>query len=100
MHEILKNSLSEVHDLCREYHVESMFAFGSVCTDRFTSTSDIDLLVSFVPMDYGDYADSYFDLAEKLENVFNRRVDLVTEKSLSNPYFIRSLEKTKTRIYG
>jgi len=47
-------------------------------------------------MDYGDYADTYFDLADKIENLFQRPVDLVTDKSLSNPYFIDSINKTKT----
>ena len=62
--------------------------------------SDIDLLISFKPMDFGDYADSYFDLADKFENLFQRPVVLVTDKSLSNPYFINSVNQTKTLIYG
>ena len=51
-------------------------------------------------MDYGDYADTYFDLADKFESLFQRPVDLVTDKSLSNPYFIDSVNQTKTLIYG
>ncbi len=100
MQPILTDHLPQVQELCREYQVQSMFAFGSVCTDSFTPTSDIDFLVSFLPMDFGDYADAYFEFADKLENIFHRKVDLITEKSLSNPFFIKSLEKTKTRIYG
>jgi len=62
--------------------------------------SDVDLLISFNPMDYSDYADTYFVLADKFENLFHRPVDLVTDKSLSNPYFIDSVNQTKTLIYG
>ena len=51
-------------------------------------------------MDYADYADTYFDLADKFEDLFHRSVDLVTDKSLSNPYFIDSINKTKTILYG
>jgi len=51
-------------------------------------------------MDYGDYADTYFDLADGFEDLFQRSVDLVTDKSLSNPYFIDSINQTKTMIYG
>lgn len=72
-----------------------MFAFGSVCTPAFNDQSDIDLLVSIGPMDYGTYADTYFELAEKFEDLLNRPVDLVTDKSLSNPYFIESVNKIK-----
>ncbi len=51
-------------------------------------------------MDYGDYADAYFDLADKFENLFQRPVDLVTDKSSSNPFLINSINKTKTLLYG
>jgi predicted nucleotidyltransferase len=51
-------------------------------------------------MDSGDYADAYFDLAEEFENLFQRQVDLVTDKSLANPYFIASVNQTKTMLYG
>lgn len=51
-------------------------------------------------MEYGDYADNYFEIADRFEEDFNRSVDLVTEKSLKNPYFIKSINKTKTLLYG
>jgi predicted nucleotidyltransferase len=51
-------------------------------------------------MEFGEYADTYFEFANKLEDVLNRPVDLVTEKSLGNPFFIESINKTKTLIYG
>ena len=51
-------------------------------------------------MDHGTYADSYFYLADIFEKIFKRRVDLITDKSLSNPYFIDSVNKTKVLIYG
>ena len=50
-------------------------------------------------MDYADYADTYFTLANKFEYLFRRPVDLVTDKSLSNPYFIKSVNQAKTLIY-
>lgn len=51
-------------------------------------------------MEYGDYADNYFEIAEKLEEVFKRPVDLLTEKSLKNPYFIKSVNNSKKLLYG
>ena len=39
-------------------------------------------------------------IVDKLEQLFARSVDLVTDKSLSNPYFIDSVNQTKTLIYG
>lgn len=99
MNKILTDNMEHLEALCLKYNVKSLHAFGSVCTGNFNNNSDIDLLVSFKPMDYGDYADTYFELTEQIEKIFNRPIDLVTDKSLGNPYFIESLNKTKTPIY-
>lgn len=100
MHSIINDNIDKIKTLCIKHYVKSLFAFGSVCTEKFKDSSDIDLLISFNPMDYGDYADNYFLVADKLEELFHRPVDLVTDKSLSNPYFIDSVNRTKTLIYG
>ena len=100
MQKVLTENIDNIKMLCSTHNVNSLFAFGSVCTDKFNDESDIDLLVSFKSMEFGDYADTYFELAEKFESLLKRPVDLVTDKSLSNPYFIESLNKTKTLIYG
>lgn len=100
MNALIIENMDKVRALCELHNVKALFVFGSVCTDKFNDKSDIDLLISFLPMDFGDYADNYFDLADKFEGIFHRRVDLVTDKSLSNPYFINSINKTKTQIYG
>lgn len=100
MNAILADNLQKINSLCEEHNVKSMYAFGSVNSDKFSETSDVDILVSFKPMSFGDYADAFFDLAEDLEEVFQRPVDLITEKSLSNPFFIQSIEQSKIRLYG
>ncbi len=100
MQEIIRHNIDKINELCRRHQVKELFVFGSASRGEFTSTSDIDLLVSFYPMEFGDYADNYFTLAENLESTFNRPVDLITDKSLSNPYFIKSLHETKQKIYG
>ena len=100
MQRLITDNIDKINELCMTYNVKTLFAFGSVCTNKFNDKSDIDLLISFKPMDYGDYADTYFELADKFENLFHRPVELVTDKSLSNPYFIDSINKTKTLLYG
>ena len=100
MQRLLADNMDKIQALCIAYNVKNLFAFGSVCTSQSNDQSDIDLLISFNPMDFGEKADKYFELADKFEKLFHRPVDLVTEKSLSNPYFIDSLNKTKTLIYG
>ena len=99
MHRIITDNIHQIRMICKSQHIQSLFAFGSVCSERFNETSDIDLLVSFKPLDYGDYADIYFQTADMFEEIFNRPVDLVTEKSLKNPYFIKSVNQTKVLLY-
>jgi len=100
MNSIINEKIDELIKLCNIYKVKSMYAFGSVCTDKFNENSDIDLLISFDNLSIDQYTDNYFDLHYKLENLFNREIDLLTDKSLSNPYFIQSLEQTKQLIYA
>jgi predicted nucleotidyltransferase len=99
MQKILTDHIDQLRAVCESHYVQSLFAFGSVCTDHFNENSDIDLLISLKPMDAGDYADTYFELIEIFEKIFNRPVDLVTDKSLGNPYFIESINTTKTPLY-
>jgi predicted nucleotidyltransferase len=77
-----------------------MYVFGSAVTSDFNESSDIDILISFKDIPYDKYTDNYFELHEKLQELFSRKVDLVTERSLSNPYFIESLERTKQLLYA
>jgi uncharacterized protein len=79
MQRLISDNIDKIKALCMAHNVKSLFAFGSVCTDKFDDKSDIDLLISFEPMEYGDYADTYFNLADKFENLFRRPVDLITE---------------------
>ncbi len=100
MQKLISDNIESIKSLCLTHNVQSLFVFGLACTDNDNDKIDIDLLISFKPMDFGDYADTYFDLADKFENLFQRSVDLVTNKSLSNPYFINSVNQTKTLLYG
>ena len=99
MNKILVENLKHLKSVCKAHYVKKMYAFGSVCTKRFNENSDIDLLVFFQPLDFGEYADNYFSLVNRLEKIFNRRVDLLTDNSLSNPYFINLWKKPKTVLY-
>ncbi len=99
MQSILTRNMNEIRALCLKHNIKSLFAFGSVCTENFNDSSDIDLLASFDNMDFGDYADHYFEAAEGFERIFKRPVDLITDKSLKNPYFIDSVNQTKILLY-
>mgnify|MGYP005845689577 FL=1 len=100
MQQLIKDKLEDLKKLCQDYDLKTMYIFGSVCTNEFNDESDIDLLISFKEISMEKYTDNYFELHYKLEALFNRKIDLLTENSLSNPYFIAEIEDTKQLLYA
>ncbi len=100
MVDILQNKIPYVVELLRKHKVKRAYAFGSAVTGDFNKDSDIDLLIAFEdnldPVEYGQH---YFDLADQLEQLLQRPVDLITEPSLKNPYFIKSVNESKIALY-
>lgn len=87
-------------ELCLRYQVRSLEVFGSAATGKLRDNSDLDFLVDFRPSDSMSLADQYFGLLEALEELFGRKVDLLTRRSLRNPYFVDSVEKTRQLLYA
>jgi hypothetical protein len=97
---LIHQNIEFINALCKSHKVKSLYAFGSVLTDKFNDQSDIDLIVDFSDVQLLDYADNYFDLKFSLEDTFKRSVDLLEEKAIKNPYFKRAIEKNRQLIYG
>ena len=90
----------QITDLCRQYHVKKLFAFGSVITDEFNERSDVDLIVDFDKQEIKDQFLNFFDFKYSLEDVFQREVDLLEEQPIRNSYLKKNIENSKTLIYG
>ena len=97
---ILEQHSTEIKKLCDRHKVKSLYAFGSVLTDKFNMGSDIDLIVDFEPIDVSTYADNYFDLKFSLQDIFHRSIDLLEEKTISNPYFRQVISENRRLVYG
>ncbi len=101
MNPVVQEQAAELERLCRRYSVERLDLFGSAATDRYQpEDSDLDFLVEFQPLPFGSYADAYFGLLESLQQLFGRPVDLVVASAIKNPYFLQSVEQTRTPIYA
>jgi len=92
--------MDKITALCDKHKVAKLFVFGSILTDHYKKSSDIDLLVDFTGVDTFDYADNYFDLKISLEELLQRPIDLLEEKALKNPYLRKSIDSSKQKIYG
>jgi len=100
VHPFLQQKLPEVQRLFKEHKIKRAYAFGSVVTDKFNDESDVDFLISFEDnLDPLVSGENYWSLLETFQDLFKRDVDLVTERSLRNPYFIERLNETKQLIY-
>jgi len=91
----------ELEALCRRYRVRRLELFGSAASGNFRpGQSDLDFLVEFGQFPPGDYADAYFGLLESLQALFDGPVDLVVASAVRNPYFLQSIEQTRTLVYA
>ena len=97
--ESLGTSDEQIAEFCRKWQIVEFSLFGSALRDDFRPQSDVDVLVTFAP----DARHSLFDLVameEELSGIFGRKVDLLTRRSLRNPYFVDSVEKTRQLLYA
>ncbi|NOX19084.1 MAG: nucleotidyltransferase domain-containing protein [Chlorobi bacterium] len=100
MQPFIKNKISELKNICSRLGVRRLYIFGSASSTDFDEGSDIDFLISFSDaLSVEQYTSNYFELHYKLRELFKREIDVITERSLSNPYFIESVNKTKKLIY-
>ena len=90
-----------LEEIYRRYGVSRLDLFGSGATGRFDpARSDLDFLVEFDPAPSMSRADQYFGLLAVLEAIFGRKIDLLTARSLRNPYLIREIEKSRLPLYA
>lgn len=97
---LLSLHIDQIKDACVSNKVRTLFAFGSVTSDRFKADSDVDLVVDIAESDPLAYSDNYFNLKKQLEDIFNRHVDLLEQKSIRNSFLMKEIDQTKILIYG
>ena len=96
----LEQHADEMQRLCERYQVQRLDLFGSASTGRHVAgRSDLDFVVQFKLQALATYADAYFGLLEALQTLFDCPVDLVVQSAIKNPYFLDSVEATKTPVY-
>ena len=61
----INQHIDQIIKLCDSNKVKSLFAFGSITTDKFKPDSEIDLVVDIDDQDPLSYSDKYFNLKFK-----------------------------------
>lgn len=98
---LIELNIQHIFELCRKYKVKTLYVFGSILTPRFNEDSDVDFLVNFKKEEIPllEFADNFFDFQFALEDMLQRKVDLVCDDSIKNSYFRKEVDRTKHLIY-
>ena len=99
LREIIQKNKEQFLNLCKTHRIKSLFVFGSAANGHFKETSDVDLVVELSEKDPLHRGELLMSLWDKLEKFFNRKVDLLTDNSIRNPYLREEIEKTKKIVY-
>ena len=70
-------------NLSKKYGFDAIAVFGSYSREQQSEASDVDILVEFSQ----PIGIEFIDLAEELEKVLNKRVDLVSKRGIKPAYF-------------
>lgn len=101
MVDVIEQKLAEVFELCHRYGVHRLDVFGSATRADFDPVrSDLDFLVEFEDFTVSTAADRFLGLLVDLEELFGRRVDLVSTKAIRNPYFRQVVNRTRVPLYA
>lgn len=74
------------------YRIEKLGLFGSFARNEESESSDIDLLIEFLP-ETNNLLEKKMEIKDKIKKEFNREVDLCREKYIK-PYYKNQILKS------
>lgn len=95
---LIEGHRHQLASICAELDVRRLELFGSAT--RTATPRDLDFLVDLGEREPADYARAYFSLRQRLEELFDKPVDLLTPAGLDNPYLRQRIEQEKTLLYA
>lgn len=91
----------QIKECCEQFEVQRLDLFGSGTRDDFNEArSDLDFLVTFAEPPQMGASDRYFGMLMRLGEIFNRKVDLVEEKAITNPYFRKVVNRERKLVFA
>lgn len=92
--EFVKKNQKKIHEIASSHGAKNIRLFGSLARNEGTQNSDVDLLVSMQP---GASLLDIIAIKQDLEELLKRKVDVVTEDSLS-PYIREDVFKEAVNL--
>jgi predicted nucleotidyltransferase len=101
MHAIVEQHLPKLLELCKKYNVRRLDVIGSAARNDFDpDRSDVDFVVEFNDFNVSNAADRFLGLMIDLEDLLQRRIDLVSYRAIRNPYFKQMVDQTRVNLYA
>jgi uncharacterized protein len=101
MIDLIEQHRASLLNLCQKYDVRRLDIFGSAARGDFDpGRSDLDFLVEFNNFTIHNAADRYFDFLFALQTLFGRKVDLLSDRAIRNPYLRRSVDSERINLYA
>ncbi len=92
----IENKLDKLFELCIKYKVVKLFIFGSSSKGNFNNkTSDVYLIVDIENLPPVEKGENLMNFWTQLD----RKVDLLTNKNINNPYLKEEIDNSKLLLY-
>ncbi len=99
---LITENIEQIISACKRHKVKYLYIFGSAARGSdFKEDSDVDFLYNFKKEEipFLDYADNYFDFLFALEDLLGRKIDLVPDEKIRNPFLLKHINADKIKIY-
>jgi uncharacterized protein with HEPN domain/predicted nucleotidyltransferase len=93
---VVEEKLPDLIGICRHNGIRHLELFGSCARNDFDpATSDLDFLAVFEDSGRPGISQSYFNARHEFEQLFGRKVDLLTLDALTNPFLIDAVDRDR-----
>ncbi|MCO6437026.1 MAG: nucleotidyltransferase domain-containing protein [Phycisphaerae bacterium] len=101
MIELIEKHRARLDELCRAFDVHRLYLIGSALRGDFDpQRSDLDFVVEFNHFTVHEAADRFFGLLVDLEELFGRKIDLISYRAIRNPVFKRIVDERRMMLYA
>ena len=88
-----------IRDFCLRWKIAELAVFGSALREDFHPDSDVDVLVTFAKEAEWSLYD-WADMIAELREIFGRDIDLLSSRSLRNPFRRHEILKNRVTLYA
>jgi uncharacterized protein len=99
MHPAIPKSQAAIAQLCQSLAVRQLDLFGSAATGDAQRANDFDFLVELDSHAHKSQARRMIELADGLEALLGSEVDVMSIKSVRNPYFAEQVQASRQNVY-